>query len=97
MLDKIKQLMEIKQQANVIKRELEGLRIEANEVRGIRIVIDGAQHFQSLEIENGLLDAPNKNRLEADLLRSINAAVHKSQVLAAQKMKNMTGLDIPGL
>ncbi len=97
MLDKIKQLMEVKRQADLIKRELESSRIEANDVRGIRIVIDGAQHFQSIEIESGLLTAKDKNRLEADLLRSINAAVHKSQALAAQKMKDMAGLDIPGL
>ena len=97
MLDKIKQLMEVKKQAEQIKRELDGTRTEVNSVRGIKIIIDGSQHFQSIEIDNELLGAENKKRLEADLLHSLNSAIGKSQAMAAQKMKDLTGLNIPGL
>lgn len=97
MLDKIKQLMEIKKQAETLKRELEASTVEASEVRGIKIVISGTQHFHSIEIDSSLINSENKKRLEEDLLRSINAAIQKSQLIAAQKMKSMTGLNIPGL
>ena len=97
MLDKIKQLMEVKKQAEQIKRELDGTRIEVNSVRGIRIIIDGSQRFQSIEIDNEFLGVENKKRLEADLLYSLNSAMSKSQAMAAQKMKDLTGLNIPGL
>ncbi len=97
MLDKIKQLMELKRQADQIKRELDAERIEVNEVRGIKIVVTGSQEFQSIEIDQDLIPADDKRRLEENLLRSINAAIKKSQHVAAEKMKNMTGLNIPGL
>ena len=86
MLDKMKQLMEMKKQADQIKRELDQITLEVNEVKGIRIVISGSQDFRSVEIDEGLLGAENKNRLQADLLKSINAAIKKSQTAGAQKM-----------
>ena len=97
MLDKIKQLMEIKKQADQIKRELDATRIEVNEVRGLKIVVTGAQEFQTVEIDQDLIQADNKKSLEESLLRGINAAVKKSQNVAAEKMKNVAGLNIPGL
>lgn len=89
MLDKMKQLMEIKRQADMIKRELESASVEVTEVPGIRIVVTGAQQFKSVEIDEALVATGNKSRLQADLLRSLNAAVKKSQVMAAQKMKDV--------
>lgn len=86
MLDKMKQLMEMKKQADQIKRELDQITVEVNEARGIKIVVSGSQDFRSLEIDENFLKAENKTRLQADLLKSINAAVKKSQSAAAQKM-----------
>ena len=99
MFDKMKQLMEFKKQADQIKRELDASTIEFSDVKGIKIVINGSQNFNSLEIDENFLKPENKKRLESDLLRSLNAAVQKSQVVAAQKMKNvMPGLSgFPGL
>ena len=97
MLDKMKQLMEVKRQADQLKKELDAAQIEVNEVQGIRIAINGSQTFLSLDIDSQFLNADNKQRIEKDLLRSLNSAVRKSQMLAAQKMKTLTGLDIPGL
>ena len=86
MFDKMKELMEMKKQADQIKRELDQITVEVNEVKGIKIVISGSQDFRSVEIDEGLLTAGNKNRLQADLLKSINTAVKKSQAAGAQKM-----------
>lgn len=97
MLDKMKQLMEVKRQADMLKRELDAATVEVNEVRGIKIVVTGSQNFQSIDIEPSLLTVENKTRLEADLQRSINAAIRKSQTVAAEKMRNIPGFNIPGL
>lgn len=97
MLDKMKQLMEVKKQAEQLKRELDNSNIEVNDVAGIKIVINGAQNFISLDIDEELLTVENKNRIKSDLLLSLNAAIKKSQNLAAQKMRAMTGLNIPGM
>ena len=97
MFDKMKELMEVKRQAESLKRELDAANIEVTEVRGIKLVINGSQNFKSVEIDPELLNAENKKRLESDLMRALNSAIKKAQNLAAQKMQAMTGLNIPGL
>jgi len=97
MLDQVKKLMEMKKQADILKKELESTIIEVQETRGIKVVVNGAQIFQSIDIEEGLLTPANKNRVQMDLLRSINTAVKRSQQAAANKMKNMPGFNLPGL
>ena len=95
MFDKMKQLMEMKKQADRIKRELEIATVESNE-GGIKIVINGSQNFKSIEIDAGLIQEDQKGNLEANLLQSVNAAIKKSQELAAQKMKAIMP-SMPGL
>jgi len=95
MFDKMKQLMEMKKQADAIKRELEGASVDFAEINGIKITINGAQHIQSIELDVGLLKGENQDKLEGDLLQSVNGAIKKSQILAAQKMKNVMP-DLPG-
>ena len=97
MFDKVKQMMDLKKQADKLKKELEAVSIEVSDVRGIKVVVNGAQIFQSVDIDEGLLSPNNKNRVQMDLLRSINTAVKKSQQAAANKMRNTPGLNIPGL
>ena len=83
----------MKKQADRIKKELDCSMVEVNAVAGIKIVINGAQQFQSLEIDEALVHTGRKGALEADLLQSVNAAIKQSQNLAAQKMKAI----MPGL
>ena len=97
MLDQAKKLWEMKKQADILKKELEATIIEVSESRGIKVVINGAQIFQSIEIEEGLLNAGNKNRVQMDLLKNMNTAVKRSQQAAANKMKNMPGFNFPGM
>ena len=96
MFDQMKKLMEMKRQADQIKRKLENERIEISD-SGIRIMIDGAQKFKSIEVDSSLISIDNKKNLEASILKSINQAISQSQVVAAGKMKELVGLDIPGL
>ncbi len=92
MLDKMKQLMEMKRQADQIKKELDAIVVETEEVRGIRIDITGSQVVRTLRIDPEMIRPENKERLEKDLLRSINAAVKKAQTTAAQKMAQVMPL-----
>lgn len=96
MFDQMKQMMEMKRQADRIKKELDALIIEANDVSGIDIEITGSQTIRSINIDEDLIKPENKARLEKDLLRSLNAAVKKSQTMAAQKMAGSMP-KIPGM
>ena len=97
MFDQVKKLMEMKKQADILKKELEATIIEVQETRGIKMVVNGAQIFQSIDIEESLLNAGNKNRIQMELLKNMNTAVKRSQQAAANKMKNMPGFNLPGL
>ena len=79
--------MEMKKQADRLKKELDNSIVEVNSVQGVKIVVNGSQNFQSLEIDEALVSTGNKKRLEEDILRSVNEAIRKSQNLAAEKMK----------
>ena len=97
MFDQVKKVLEMKKQADILKKELEATIIEVSETRGIKVVVNGAQIFQSIDIEEGLLNAGNKNRIQMDLLKNMNTAIKRSQQAAANKMKNMPGFNLPGL
>ena len=97
MFEKVKQLMELKKQADQLKKQLEAEIIEVTEARGIKVVVNGAQSVRSIEIDEGLLVPANKNRIQMDLLRSMNTAIKKSQQVAATKMKGMPGFNFPGM
>ena len=95
MFDKMKQLMEMKKQADRIKKELDSSTVEASE-GGIKIIMTGSQTIQSIQIEENIFKLENKARFERDLVHTVNNAVRKSQALAAEKMKEvMPGF--PGL
>lgn len=97
MFDKVKEMMELKKKADQLKKELEATLIEINEARGIKMVMNGAQIVQSIEIDESMLSAGNKNRIQMDLLKSFNNGVKKSQQAAANKMRNIPGLNLPGM
>lgn len=78
--------MEMKGQADRLKKELDAVTLDINEVKGIKIALTGSQEIRSIEIDESLLTPANKKRLEADLIRSLNVATKKVQQVAAQKM-----------
>ena len=97
MFDKVKEMMELKKKADMLKKELAATKIEVNEARGMNLVINGAQIVQSIDIDENLLAPGTKNRIQMDLLKSFNNAVKKSQQAAANKMRNIPGLNLPGM
>lgn len=98
MFDKMKQLFDLQNTMKIVKKELEVSSVEAQARNGqVRIVISGDQRVKSLEIADSLLGAQNKIPLQADLVSCFNEAIRKSQSLAADKMKEVTGINLPGL
>jgi DNA-binding YbaB/EbfC family protein len=87
MFDKMKQLMEFKKQADQIKKQLDSLIVEVEDVPGIKVTITGSQNFKAIQVNESHLGGQNKTRLEMDLLRSVNAAIKKSQQKAAEQMR----------
>ncbi len=86
MFGQMKQLMEMKKQADRIKKELDAITVESSDVPGVKIQITGSQTFKSIVIDENLLKPERREQLQKDLLRGMNAAIKKAQTVAAQKM-----------
>ncbi|MHB0996735.1 MAG: YbaB/EbfC family nucleoid-associated protein [Elusimicrobiales bacterium] len=93
MLDKMKQLWELKKKMDEVKKELDSMEM-ASEDNLVKVTITGSQEIKAVEIKPEL-SAADKGKLEASLKETVNRAVKESQKAAAQKMSALGG--IPGL
>lgn len=93
MLDKMKQLWELKKKMDEVKKELDGLEL-ASEDSLVKVTITGSQEIKAVEVKLDLAGL-DKRKLEASLTETVNRAVKESQKAAAQKMSAMGGL--PGM
>ena len=80
MLNKLKKLKQMRDQALVIQRELAKEKTEVEE-DGVKVIITGDQKIEALEI-----DGEQKERI----INVVNKAIKKSQKAAAQKMAQMS-------
>ncbi|OGS14335.1 MAG: hypothetical protein A2234_10240 [Elusimicrobia bacterium RIFOXYA2_FULL_58_8] len=93
MLDKMKQLWEMKAKMDEIKKELD-LLVLASEDNLVKVEITGSQEIKAVTIKVEL-SSVDKAKLEASLAETVNRAVRESHKAAAHKMSALGGL--PGL
>ena len=89
-------LQEMKQKADEIKKNLDGIVITSESMGGnIKIEINGNRKIKSLDISEGLKQG-NKKELESYLVSAINKAVEAADKTNEDEMKKAaTGL-LPG-
>lgn len=91
MLDKMKALFEMQKKMQEVKRELENTNFEIQSTDGlVKITMNGAQEVKGIVIK----DNP---QLETSMKDTFNRAIKRSQEIGAQKMKDVTGINLPGL
>ena len=91
MLDKMKALFEMQKKMQAVKRELENTNFDILSSDGlVKITMNGAQEVKGIVIK----DNP---QLENSLKDTFNRAIKRSQEIGAQKMKDVTGINLPGL
>lgn len=97
MFDKIKGIMEMQKKMQDIKRQLDALTFEEKSPDGtVTVAMNGSQEVRSVTIaepSSGL----KKDVLERQFKDTFNAAIKRSHSLAAQKMKDVTGMNLPGV
>ncbi len=97
MFDKMKALFEMQKKMQEIKRELENTNFDIQSSDGlVKITMNGSQEVKELVIK-GNLGESEKTRLADSLKDTFNRSIKRSQEIAARKMKDVTGLNIPGL
>lgn len=95
MLGKIKELVALQGKLAELKRQLAASSIDLEWFSGkVKMRINGAQEVQSLKIDQSLLALDSD--LASKLASCFNEAILKSQALAAQKTKQIVGINIPG-
>jgi len=97
MFDKMKQLMDMQKKMQEIKRELESTNFEIASSDGvIKITMNGSQEVKEISIQADIQQI-EKTALEEAIKDAYNRAIKRSQKIAAEKMKNITGFNFPGL
>lgn len=97
MFDKMKALMDMQKKMGEVKRELENTEFEAASSDGmVKITMNGSQEVKNVVIQADLKE-PEKTSLESSLKDAYNRAIKRSHDIAAQKMKSVAGLNLPGL
>lgn len=97
MFDKMKGLFEMQKKMQEVKRELDNTNFDIQSSDGvIKITMNGSQEVKEVVIKDNLSES-EKVRLANSLKDTFNRAIKRSQEVAAQKMKEVTGFNIPGL
>ena len=97
MFDKMKELWDMKRKMEELKKELEKASFEMESPdKSVKIVMNGSQEIKEVKILGDLSGMKNSS-LETSIKDTFNRALKRSHDLAAEKMKSMTGLNIPGL
>jgi DNA-binding YbaB/EbfC family protein len=97
MFDKMKGLFEMQKKMQEVKRALEDTNFDIQSSDGlVKITMNGAQEIKEVVIKDNLGES-EQARLASALKDTFNRAIKRSQEVAAQKMKDVTGFNIPGL
>jgi DNA-binding protein YbaB len=97
MFDKLKELMQLKSKMEEIKRKLDAETVEAASSDGsIYIKMSGSQEVKEFKFKADLKSA-DAGKLEKAILETFNRALKLSQQLAAKKMGEVTGMQLPGM
>jgi len=97
MFDKMKGLFEMQKKMQEVKRVLEDTNFDIQSSDGaVKITMNGAQEIKEVVIKDNLEES-EQARLASSLKDTFNRAIKRSQEVAAQKMKDVTGFNIPGL
>ncbi len=97
MFDKMKQLMEMQKQMQQMKRELDNTFFDVTSSDNtVKITMNGSQEVRDVVLQRAPGEC-DKAKLEAAIKDAYNRGIKKSQSVAAEKMKGITGMNIPGL
>ena len=95
MFSKIKQVQELRSQANQIKKAWAEESVEGAGGWGkVKITMDGNQEVTKVEIAQDILG--DKSKLESGIAEATNDAIKKVQRVMAQKMSSL-GMKFPGM
>lgn len=95
MFDKMKQIFEMQKSMQELKRRLEEVNFDVSSSNGIvKINMNAAQKINNVNI-NGNLAEMDKAVLEKSICDAYERALKHAQEVAAGKLKDISGLNLP--
>ena len=89
MLDKLKNMNNLRKQASQMKKSLEEEKITVETYNGrVKLTINGNQDIEELFIDEDVLKPENKNMLEQEIKRAFKDAMKKLQNIMVKKMQS---------
>lgn len=97
MFEKMKALLDMQKKMQQVKQELQDTVFEVASSDGlVKITMNGSQEIKDISIQPG--SAPGScEGIERAVKDALNRAIRHSHDIAAAKMKQVTGLNLPGL
>jgi hypothetical protein len=97
--DKLKQVYDLQRQAKEIQKKLAAQTITATTGDGaVEVAMTGEQKVKAIRLNKELIDFDDITKLEKQLESAVTQAITKSQQVAADEMKEITGgLGLPGM
>lgn len=97
MFDKMKALWDMQKKMQELKQELENTTFEVESPdRSVKVIMNGSQEIKDIKIQ-GNLNEKGSGVLELVIKDLFNKAIKRSHDIAAEKMRGITGLNLPGL
>jgi hypothetical protein len=87
----LNQARELKAKLDKAQKELSNTVVEASSGKGaVKVVMDGQQKIQSIEISPEVIDPEKPKLLEELVLKAVSEAIAKSQKVAAKQLRGLT-------
>ncbi len=96
--DQMKQMRELKAQAEAMQKQLAAIIVEADSGHGaVKVSVNGNQKVLSVKIDPKVVDEKKISNLEDLVMKAVNEAFQKVQKAAAKQMMASGGLKGLGL
>ncbi len=97
MFDKMKALMDMQKKMQELKRELDNTNFDVQSHDGmVKVTMNGSQEVKEITLNDNFKET-QKPSLEKAIKDTYNMAIKRSHEIAAAKMKDVTGLNLPGM
>jgi DNA-binding YbaB/EbfC family protein len=96
--DQLKQMRELKAQAEAMQKQLSAIVVEADAGHGaVKVSINGSQKILSVKIDPKVIDPNKPEKLENLVVQAINDGIVKAQKTAAKQMMASGNFKLPGM
>lgn len=98
MFDKVKQMKELRDQAQTMKKALAEHSVTGEGAKGkVTIVMDGNQDVLTVDIDPELLTPERKEDVQKAIKEALADAIRKVQQIMAKQMQSLSGFNMPGM